>query len=215
MGIVGFIGLLAVISAFKVKEDVKGIVGNAPLALLIMLFFGPHLNFDEVLVLTAFVSSLCLEHKPKLLLARFSLLKKAVMVFLFGAILYRSYLSQYGFYPAEFNKSTKEIIEWSRKKGVGWVSCDDGIGRISLRAINPDVARNPVKVSVKSSLGQLEDIELRDFSQRIVELDCADLKKLRYSFYISRLWNPSDFGMVHDSRSLGVQFVLPYDKWKL
>lgn len=208
MGVLGGAAFLCALAALRWKHDAAGIFFRAPLTvLLILLFVGPHLAFDEVSILVAALLSMTCE-VHSLRWPRAALVIAPLMgagIFLKSATLSR------GFFMWERDGQTS--LRWTGRSAYGRLVCDaSGKAHLSIRALNPDVAAQPVLARVLTADQTSKSLELRSAEWQTVQFDCPHLKtipesalSLGYSLDVNRLWVPAKFGMGDDARLLGVQ----------
>ncbi|MDC0358899.1 O-antigen ligase family protein [Oligoflexia bacterium] len=215
---IGLIGTLTLLISFS-KLRWKAYLGaeyallrSSVVCLLVLLLVGPHLDFDEVALLAALLASsvLYVEHTTW---ARLHWALVGVMLFL--VILGRAYFGTYGFYAWE--KEGALFFRWTGSEASAFVSCDKGeSSELVIRAVNPDIGINPLKVSIKTALEPDKSVVLSSAKLERIPLSCLAsanasgkfrvvYPKLYYTITTSRAWMPKRFGMGEDARMLGVQ----------
>ncbi|MCB0344263.1 MAG: O-antigen ligase family protein [Bdellovibrionales bacterium] len=177
--------------------------------LVILLFFGPHLVFDEVSILTAIVMAACLnvEHS-RIRLSSTIILSIAAAA---GAA-WQASSGEYGFYTWE-KSSNGEFFRWSTQQSTGSLDCSPEThhAELLLRAANPDLSRRPLRVTIH---GPSQGVELKLTSPEInkVVLTCGSAPKVRYWIETSRSWKPSLHSNTLDNRELGLQVLNSFEQ---
>ena len=76
---------------------------------------------------------------------------------------------------------------------------------------HPDIATNPVRVTITSACGPIVDEMVDSAEERAIGLRLPrDLASLRAEVHVSRTWQPSSDGVSHDNRRLGVGVVVGF-----
>ena len=190
----------------------------------LVLFFGPHLFFDEVRYVMSilFAFGVCYSVLPpkeiertarrRLLAATFAVPFVYVACFVF----YSTGNSPRGFYQAE--QGATGPVRWSA--GTAYFSiCDDVSTQhvFQLSAPRADLQGQPLKVRLEreseDKFETVQAIELRDtrWHQLTVPVAHSQLATgiTRYRIKVSSLWNPSGGSTKGDTRWLGVMLKWP------
>lgn len=207
----GIFGLLALVEAFRSARLVEGstmeryIVRAAGVTFLLLLLIGPHIDFDEVSVLGAFLLSMAiLDRRPATGVSpAFGVL--VGLVVMFGVFVERLH-GEWGWY------GTGNGERWSSGSAQGIIPCPpSGRSSVSVRALHPDIASRPVTVRVKSEGSYGSEQTLQSTESVDFPLSCAPHlsgepeRELRFRVEVSRVFRPSLYGMNRDQRVLGVQ----------
>lgn len=173
---------------------------------LILLVVGPHLEFDEVCVLVAFLMACSLEvhSRPRLVFLR--VLTSVASIF----FLLKCYYADRGLYAWEQNDLG--LYRWSARKAQLTLNCSSsGQTNLYYRATNPDLAALPLNIRLKTHSADDIQLDIKDTALKQQVLSCKDIKsgttlsKIQLELDLSRVWIPRNFGMGQDTRSLGVQ----------
>lgn len=184
-GLIGVVALLSALSCLKLKE--KNSYSRAALiCLAILLFFGPHFEFDEVMILSSIIFADNFNFKEQVLSSK---LQYAFLSLIFLIIGYKASQFDYGIY----HESKKRI--WSSGQSRIWVSCENDQAQVGVRATNPDLKSNPLTVKLNN-----QEILLKTSSRVDQYFDCLGQDKINIALKTSRVWAP-------DGRILGVQVV--------
>jgi len=193
---------------------------SALVVVLIALITGPHIKFTEVqFVLFIFLGGAVasskvgggdnfLRNKVNLIVL-FALL---IPTYVFFGLRFQPQRSIRGIYQIENEGS--QLLAWTAQSAEFPV-CNHGNQLLTLRALNPDIAKNPVWLSI-SSHGQGKgahsiQVKLVDSTWRDIELaelipiDTNALVKLN----VDRAWSPAENDVSNDVRWLGVQLKWP------
>ncbi len=215
LGLIG--GLAWLISAAGLRWDVDGPHGvwcrRGVLALLIMLVVGPHLDFDEVTVLGAvcFAGALGVPRWASSKGAGGSaVLRGIVGLLVVSGVLVSHFAGERGVYPME--RDAEGRYRWTTPRAVVRVPCRGGEAVLVLRGVHPDIARNPLDVTIKSPSGSIET-SLTSAAVSSFTLPCGPKgspqwttpSSIPLNLVISRGWIPSRALGGGDHRLLGVQ----------
>ena len=207
-GILGGIALVLSVAGLRWRSDKNDRFLQAPmLALVILLVFGPHFSFDEVVVLGALLLSLTCDFRPW----RWSPVSYAVAALMVAGIILKSSLVSRGFYHWE--QEAGQWQRWTSRTANGLAACDErGSARISIRALNPDIQTHPLTARAAAAGQVPQTFQLKNSDWHDVEFICPVLETvgagrlpIRYSLEVDRLWVPKKFGQSADGRMLGLQ----------
>ncbi len=233
LGIIGALALLLCFRGFRLRRDEQGLYlpGVVSVAALIaMLIFGPHLDFDEVAVISAFImaavfllASECSAELPGFIsMARTEgvfgrrivclLISLSVVSLIF--VIERA--SPQGVYSWELD-SSGSLYRWSAARSSFQLTCHESedadirkggfksnrfVTRLKLQSLDPLVGTAPQHVRVSSN-GQEQALELRDNQLKEIPIDCGYAGRVNVSLKVSPAWSPLERGM-SDPRILGV-----------
>lgn len=211
-GVLGALALALTLVQLRWREKGTVIIeGRAPVfCLALLLLLGPHLSFDEVAVLGAFLLANTFRiqshaTRPVWVAAAAGL---ALLVVAKAAYLPR------GVYP--FEQQDGELFRWSRRWAALNLHCRaDGATSLTVRALHPDISARPVRVQI-DALGQRWPLSLSDSQPQSIEIPCAAAGggnaadgKVHVRIEIDRVWSPLASGMGGDARVLGLQIFVP------
>lgn len=209
----GFLGALAfamLVSRLRLQSYSSDVLPKIALAgLLLMLFFGPHLSFDEITVVSAVLLSLTVEVRE------FNVSRIAIVaaVMLACGIPLRSMSSVRGVYAWENDGG--RLFRWTQAQAQVIAPCADAQRVvIGLRSLAPNLSNDPQLVTVSLGIAR-KTVELRDGQEQKIEFSCGssatsarNLSAPPVSISVSRLWIPERPGPGRDIRPLGVQVTL-------
>ncbi len=212
-GLVGGVFFLLSISKLQIKHE--EVYADTLIAVLhgfiAMLFFGPHLEFVEVGVLFGLLCSYIVKVKPISQYWNITLCACLSSFFL----LFQGYFSERGFYAYELDENGKPF-RWSAQSATVNVACDEGgIASLVIRASNPDLAVEPLKLKLRTDFGELVEAEMREPLRQEFKFHCrnpnslVNATALNIGISVSRSWSPYAFGLGADRRVLGVQIHEP------
>jgi len=216
---------------FGNSEQRISLVRTLLAAMLIVLFVGPHLAFDEVRYFCSilFALGLCAVRPRQMKRKEVSWLKWAMCAaVLVWTIVVSSRVAQgkllspkhaRGFYAIE--QANGQIVRWVASRGRLPICGDMSQPlRIELRASNPDIQKDPVKVVFRDGFDgthQLDFLTLVDNGWKTVELELPKHPEAPHitpdwrpiEIEVNRLWSPLALGLSQDARWLGVLVKWP------
>ncbi|MCB0311406.1 MAG: O-antigen ligase family protein, partial [Bdellovibrionales bacterium] len=210
-GLLGMLALLA--SVYRLQSCGKSSWRSSALsAFLLLLLFGPHLEFAEVSLLVAYIMSETLR-PPPVGPHRLSILLVALGGVI-GIILQAGLLER-GLYSWE-QDSAGNYYRWSRRSGQVILACSEaGKATLAFRILHPDLDARAVELKLWSAYdGEKVVNYLRPANQELllscrpnVEIDFEGMQvqSLRVQFELSRAWSPLNSGLGQDPRQLGLQ----------
>ncbi len=188
---------------------------------LVVLFFGPHLEFDEVsLFAGAMLATVAMPRRvpmqerhdrdpswPQTIINwnhRLLLAGAAFLVIGFG------YFSDRGFFAIE--RDGRSFFRWTGRRAEGRLYCgDNGDAELSLKPLIPPGFKGSMKVLIEPENGApVERTLSQDHAGRPLSfhLQCRRGDNLvKYAVTVSTPWTPRKFGMGADSRLLGVRVM--------
>jgi hypothetical protein len=194
------------------------------IVMLILLFTGPHIHFQEVQFLLAILLGfgIHLAKNETLSLRSFTLGIAAVEVLLLIALLINIVTTESpmhkGFYKLEREDNT--TFAWSVDRAT-LALCGE-IGRnlvLEIRSNEPGISKNPVQVNVdlhsqndpsSKEIRALLVLKNNKWNQiRLRDLAKNETETVRLEISVNRLWSPMDAGLNNDARWLGVMIKWP------
>ncbi|MBX7143754.1 MAG: O-antigen ligase family protein [Oligoflexia bacterium] len=185
--------------------------------LLLLLFFGPHTDFDEVSLLAAALMAGCLQLRARQIGVRVRMGAALTTTVLCAAILICSSRAERGFYSWESEQGT--LFRWTGRSAQGLLSCLPIVtpdhaqqqlqtyrAALRLRSLYPTQDAQLLKVKIIAG-GIEKEVTFADRGQRIVELECGVVSKVHYKLEVSPLWAPRHIFGGSDPRLLGVQVL--------
>lgn len=203
----GLLGGLALGFAFyrlKFKADALPIYKSAILALLSLFLLGPHLNFVEVNILTAYLMAATLEVRDARAMREIDqFFFPGLCILILICVPLRAKFIQMGLYPVEREVGGKEF-QWTGQHARSELQCQDGKATFEVRATNPDLSLTPLNVRL-TFLGSRQTLVLNNYDLKLIEFDCQVESEGMLELETSRTWRPKDFGSGEDRRDLGIQ----------
>ncbi|NLF25988.1 MAG: hypothetical protein GX589_10080, partial [Deltaproteobacteria bacterium] len=178
--------------------------------LALLLFLGPHIEFDEIAVLTGFLLGCGFDLRPSRLSPG---LTAAFMALLCAPIIFTAKSSQYGLYPWE--KGPDGYFRWSGKNARVSLECapDAKHRTVVFRALTPNMQADPVILEVGQP-GSFQVLMMQEPGLYSATVSCgkalvvpARLNEANFDLTLSRIWTPSKQVEGGDQRLLGVQVV--------
>lgn len=203
MGIVGVLALLWLVAGLRAER------GESRIAQLVSIFgvlllFGPHVAFDEVAVL---LSVMLAEGFGVRTLPSRALSLAPVLLGLGAAVAFL--VGDWGLYAAE--QEGPAVRRWTMQRAQVWLTCDDaGHANLTMRAIQPGLTADPLRVAISTSSGVTVARSISDNQWATTVVTCQPRRsRVRVRLVASRAWIPKEVGVGGDSRVLGVQLELP------
>lgn len=214
-GLLGLALLFLSLSRLRVKppeplEEGSGteLAGHFALTcLILLLLFGPHLNFDEVTVLAAIILASCVSSRELLLPRVTAVLAAAVVV---CCVALKAARADYSFYTWEQDPDGN-FFRWSAQHATGTLECAAGSALLKLRAANPNLTSEALRVHIRASGAENELVLSRPVPYE-QPLACSGARRVRYWLQTSRSWKPSSYARTRDDRELGVQVLNSMDQ---
>lgn len=207
-GLVGFLAMLWSLRQLRWNSEPTYRAGV--ICLGVLLIFGPHLDFDEIAVLSAVLFAATLEVKNNLADRSGYLAIALVVIASLGVFLFPIGGGLYA-----WEKGERGYFRWTGRKAVSIAACDENSqASIVVRAAHPDIGTKPVEVLLSSSGMKLAII--KDYEPQRILFECeAPGEYVSYELRVSRTWTPRSYGFGDDSRVLGVQlFGMPGESHK-
>lgn len=207
-GLIGSLALLFFVLTLRPREGREGAHASAVI-LLILFMVGPHLDFDEVAVLAAIVvgSGFVRGSAPCALRAAVP-----VLLLLAVGIPIRAAGINYGLYPWE-SDAAGHPVRWITSRAQIAVKCESEKGvSFSVRSVEPEIARLPLKLKITSSTGEEKLLMLDSHVPEPVQFSChrgEGRNSLKLTVHSSRYWIPAKSTGSNDFRRLAVQLSLP------
>lgn len=207
--------------ALRLGLDATGAAKLGIIMLVFLLLVGPHIEFDEVALISALLMSWGLEPRaeraPKVgLLDRHWRPMKFVLAAIVVLLIMISIGERkLGFYDWEQVQGRR--FRWTAQRAIGFLPCNEE-GRAVLRfsLAQPHLEEYPVIVEVGDRSGRVTQLAVRDFADQHVELLCALQNgsgiftparppRAWYSIATQRPWVPRLSRRGSDLRLLGVK----------
>jgi O-antigen ligase len=189
LGIVGFIALLFTFAGFQKKEGVN-LISNTIIVFLALCIFGPHLVFDEVMVLFAFLLSRSFSAKP----VTIPVLFRAALIPCILLIAVKAVTRERGFYA--WQQEEEGFYRWTSNSAKSFYKCQTDQPKTLLLK-----SEYPVSVIINSA----DQIELKEKEARAVLLPCHQGRKMPYTIKVLDSWTPLLKTKRRDGRLLGVK----------
>lgn len=203
-GILGAMALAIACSRLKINPESSACAKASLIALLLLLLIGPHLYFPEVAILAALIMSKTLEVRifPEQTKSNFFSLA-SIFILVATPIFVKSNFLERGLYlPEEAPPGT--YFRWAAKQSQILLTCNKGNARLALKAANPDIAQQPLQVTITAN-GRSQTLNLNHSAEELQIIDCIDSGNLLTSVEVSHVWVPLRFGVGKDPRILGIQ----------
>lgn len=112
--------------------------------------------------------------------------------------------NNYGFYEQEAVGDTS--FRWTKEQASEVLAKESNYITVPIKAGNPDIEENPIKVKMYIDNRPKRIIELNNDQWVHVDIDVSHVDRDRFTFTIdtSRTWIPSKWGVSNDSRKLGI-----------
>lgn len=177
--------------------------------LIILLIFGPHLVFDEVVVLSSIILAGCLSKNQKNFRAASVIV---VSIAAAAGAAWKAAGSEYGFYSWEKDVEGRSF-RWSMQQSSGNVECSpiSDSSALLIRAANPNLPGKSLHVRIEAASAKTELRLASSEVQRLV-IPCNGASEVRYWLWVGRSWIPSDFSNTLDHRHLGVQVLNNFEE---
>jgi hypothetical protein len=218
LGVIGLIGLVLCVKRLARKPGATWWHFTTVICFGGLLFFGPHLDFDEVSVLfAALVGS---AFSVTRLQIRFAKLVPALSLVAMVIIVAASEQS-YGFYSWE--REANHFFRWTTGRSAGYQKCDsDQKARIKFQVVHPNIADQPIRLGFTASGNQSRSYVITQFNKgqpaftATAEFECRDLPKrlshlkglpgIFWRMQVSPLWIPGQvLKGTRDPRALGIR----------
>ena len=208
LGLVGLAALLFALFSIRFRPDSPPLLRAAAFAFLIVLLLGPHLAFDEVMVLAAILLASIATFKTDTRV--WPLLAGTILIAPF--IFLKAVFGQVGFYGWERGGGGGEqYFRWTSRRAQGWITCKpEGGAELLIRAARPPRAGRTISAEIVPAGEPPRDITLQGDTLESVILPCEASKVpaiIRYSITVKKPWIPQRVGAGKDKRVLGVQVV--------
>jgi O-antigen ligase len=199
-GIFGAIGWLLLLAHLRLRVDACSWCKLSVAILAVLLLTGPHFEFIEVSIFSAFIIGSTFTISPvRLALPQLA----AFSVCLVSATIWYGVRGIGGLYDPE--RSGESVVYWTDAAAVTYLPCQSSHVVLGVRATNPDIASAPVILRL---VGDTAEAELRltnSLEERITFACRPGAKEMRVRLSVNHTWQPSDYGLGADSRRLGVQ----------
>ncbi|MCB0339099.1 MAG: O-antigen ligase family protein, partial [Bdellovibrionales bacterium] len=233
LGLCGLFALVWSFSNLSIRENLSlSKEFYALCCLLLLLLLGPHTDFDEVALLTAFLLGSVFEignflgreggvlshFRGPQMLAFFST-AFVILVVVFSTKLF---FSEWGFYGWEKDEHGR-YYRWTSLNAQGFLSCTfksdnaEDIAHPYKRTFSSEIlfrapqssVSNPLKVDLAIDGKALEPLIFSGSDTIKAGFDCGMLPQVQYRLKVSSSFIPRKHGMGLDSRVLGVQVLKP------
>ncbi|MCB0336748.1 MAG: O-antigen ligase family protein [Bdellovibrionales bacterium] len=183
---------------FRKEESLGRAARVAGLVLLVLLFVGPHFDFDEVIVIAALIGASVCRFE---VLRRVELFAWMLLVLALPFIVLKQLNSPMGIYALERTKEGEEYF-WTERQARFPVDCHDQEARFFIRMVHPAMAQGSLTALVNGTAYQLEHGK-----RVLIELPCDSLKQEQtlVSLGTEKIWIPALELPVSDYRALGLQ----------
>lgn len=206
MGVLGLIALGVTFRSFAWQRDISPLTlfgKDMVMAFLVALFFGPHIEFPEVIVLIAALGSVSLRsaersHLPAPLAPR---------LVLAGALILYASCKDIGVWGWEQEGS--QAFRWSARRARLRLPCSNGAAHVELRSFPEPNLPEPLVVAVGASGQAMRSHVLIPTRPLSLTLLCGDTRwsadNIPVTLSFSRAWIPALTSGGDDWRTLGAQ----------
>lgn len=214
LGLVGVLACVLSIANLRIRRNGLFAFRAALVCLVLLLCLGPHIEFDEIALLSALVIGGVVSIKPsRIVLSSSGSL--TVFVILSAAVLFQAHSTGRGFYPWEMHSGS--FYRWSTGRSFAYFPCDErGRAEVQFKVVHPDLSELPVTVDFSSPGQPLRSFFVTNPLNGRAVFYCPAVpdqtpglfvppESIPVEINVSRLWIPETFGIGADPRPLGIQ----------
>lgn len=206
LGLLGVLCGLGVGVLFRMRQLSSRLMRVTLGSFLLLLLFGPHIEFPEVAALSAILLALTVEPRPR---TKYLGLLIAGAIGLLPAIALKGYFGQYGFHGWEQDGS--RYFRWTGVRAQGWVRCvaQATSTELLIRAPQASVS-SPVEVAVAPLGLPGETLTVANDAIQSILVPCPNQPQelfVPYRVSIKRPYFPWGRKLSGDARVFGVQVI--------
>ena len=204
-GLIGLAAYAVVLRRLTFKTDAERVLLPVVPVLALLLFVGPHFDFDEVAIFSALLLATVIEPRP--VAAGMGKGAQFLWAAAFSLVAAAGLLGDEGFFGYE--RDGAKLFRWTGRRASATMHCnEDRSARLRIQAALPFEADLHVRISADGAVVRDMGMKGRGPQPIDVKLQCREgADMLRYTLEVDRPWTPRKYGLGEDSRLLGVRVL--------